>query len=107
IGEIDADGFLKITDRKKDLIKTAGGKYVAPQPIENLVKSSKFVSNALVLGDRRKFPIILVVPNPDAVRGLMREQGRPFQDLATALKDTDVVARIDREVMLTLRDLAS
>jgi long-chain acyl-CoA synthetase len=107
VGEIGADGFLKITDRKKDLIKTAGGKYVAPQPIENLVKSSKFVSNALVLGDRRKFPIILVVPNPEAVRGWMREQGIPFEDLGAALKNADVASKVDREVMLQLRDLAS
>src|SRR5438046_10113483 len=63
IGELDADGYLKITDRKKDLLKTAGGKYIAPQPIENQVKLNKFVANAVVLGDKRKFPIILIVPN--------------------------------------------
>src|SRR5947209_11468153 len=63
IGEFDADGYLKITDRKKDLLKTAGGKYIAPQPIENTVRLNKFVASAVVLGDQRKFPIILVVPN--------------------------------------------
>src|SRR5437667_11170429 len=67
IGELDAEGYLKITDRKKDLIKTAGGKYVAPQPIDNTVKLNKFVANAVVLGDQRKFPIILVAPNFDSL----------------------------------------
>src|SRR5207237_3564088 len=61
IGELDADGYLKITDRKKDLLKTAGGKYIAPQPIENTVRLNKFVASAVVLGDQRKFPIILIV----------------------------------------------
>jgi long-chain acyl-CoA synthetase len=68
IGEIDAEGFLKITDRKKDLFKTSGGKYVAPSPIEGRLKLSPRILNAVVIGDRRKFPSALIVPAKGASR---------------------------------------
>jgi long-chain acyl-CoA synthetase len=63
IGEIDGDGFLKITDRKKELFKTSGGKYIAPSPIEQMIRSSRFVNQAVLVGDGRKFPAALIVPN--------------------------------------------
>ena len=75
VGEIDADGFLRITDRKKDLIKTSGGSYVAPQHIENLLKGDPFVSQALVEGDRRPYPVALITLNPDELAKLARERG--------------------------------
>jgi long-chain acyl-CoA synthetase len=62
IGNLDADGFLSITDRKKDLIKTSGGKFIAPQPIENSLKHNALISEAVILGDKRKFPAVLLVP---------------------------------------------
>src|SRR5262249_34484692 len=68
IGHLDEDGFLTITDRKKDLIKTSGGKYIAPQRIEALIKSSRFVSQVVVVGNSRKFPSALIVPNMDLLR---------------------------------------
>jgi long-chain acyl-CoA synthetase len=63
IASIDNDGYLAIVDRKKDLIKTSGGKFIAPQPIENALKVNMFVGEAAMLGDRRRFPAILIVPN--------------------------------------------
>jgi len=107
IGELDAEGYLRITDRKKDIIVTAGGKNIAPQPIENLVKKSGFLLNAVMIGDKRKFPIMLVVPNPDAVKAWATERGLPTADYRALLQHPDAVARVEREVMANLRDLAT
>jgi long-chain acyl-CoA synthetase len=68
IGEIDAEGFLKITDRKKDLIVTSGGKKIAPQPIQNALKKSPRIVEAVVLGDGRKYAVALIVPAEGATR---------------------------------------
>ena len=108
IGVLDAEGFLRITDRKKDMIVTAGGKNIAPQPIENLVKTSKFVSNAVMLGDRRKFPIMLVVPNIENLRAWAARKGIRFDpDNGTAFLALEPVrAKMDREVLRPLADLA-
>jgi long-chain acyl-CoA synthetase len=106
IGTIDADGFLSITDRKKDLIVTAGGKNIAPQPIENLAKSSKFVATAVMIGDRRPFPVMLVVPNAVQVKGWVEHKGLPDGDLEHLLGLPEVRQKIEREVRMTLRDLA-
>ena len=75
IGEIDADGFLRITDRKKELIINAYGKNVAPAPIENSLKSSRYIGQAVVIGDRRKFLAALLVPDFDALKGWAERQG--------------------------------
>ena len=106
IGELDSDGYLKITDRKKDLLKTAGGKYIAPQPIENTVRLNKFVANAVVLGDQRKFPIILVVPNFDVLEQWARERNLSSASRAELIGLPDVKAKMEREVIDGLRDLA-
>jgi len=76
VGRIDDDGFLFITDRKKELLKTAGGKFVAPAPIENALKTSPFILNALVVGDCRKFPAVLIVPNFLMVEAEGKRQNR-------------------------------
>ncbi len=106
IGELDAEGYLKITDRKKDLIVTAGGKNIEPQPIENLVKSSKFVANGVMLGDKRKFPIMLVVPNFEQLERWARERHLAFASRAELIALPDAQAKVEREVMGELRDLA-
>ncbi|PYO41134.1 MAG: long-chain fatty acid--CoA ligase [Gemmatimonadetes bacterium] len=106
IGELDADGYLKITDRKKDLLKTAGGKYIAPQPIENTVRLNKFVASAVVLGDQRKFPIILIVPNFENLERWAKERGLAYASQADLIRLADVKAKMEREVMGGLRDLA-
>ena len=106
VGILDAEGFLRITDRKKDLIVTAGGKNVAPQPIENMVKTSKFVSNCVMLGDRRKFPIMIVVPNLDRLKAWAAHKELVAPDDRGLLALAEVGAKMDREVRKTLRDLA-
>ncbi len=106
IGVLDSDGYLSITDRKKDLIVTAGGKNIAPQPIENLAKTSKFVASAVMIGDRRPYPVMLVVPNPTQLKGWAEHKGLPDGDLQQLVEHPDVRQKIEREVRMTLRDLA-
>ena len=106
IGEIDADGFLVITDRKKDLIVTAGGKNIAPQPIENIVRTSKWVLNAVMLGDRRAYPIMLVVPNLNLLREWAKRHSYAFVDDDALLARAETHEKIEREVKRMLRDLA-
>lgn len=106
IGEIDADGYLRITDRKKDLIVTAGGKNIAPQPIEALMKINPLFTNAVMIGDRRRFPAMLLVPNFPVVaewaasRGLGKLSG---EELAA---NPQVAEMLEREARKALRNLA-
>ena len=106
IGEIDFEGFLRITDRKKDLIVTAGGKKIAPQPIESTAKTSPFVANAVMLGDKRKFPLMLVVPNFENLEAWAKYKGIAFADRAALAALPAAREKIEREVLKVLRDLA-
>jgi long-chain acyl-CoA synthetase len=106
IGMLDADGYLSITDRKKDLIVTAGGKNIAPQPIESLVKKSRFVTSAVMLGDQRKFAILLVAPDMQNLRAWAAGRKLGFTDDASLLALPEVKAHMEREVRKPLRDLA-
>lgn len=90
IGELDADGFLRITDRKKDLIVTSSGKNIAPQPIENRLKLIPYFENVVVLGDGRNFISALVVPNFPALEVYARSQGITFESRADLLRNSGI-----------------
>lgn len=98
IGRLDEDGYLLITDRKKELLKTAAGKFVAPAPIENLLKSCPFVTNAVVVGDRRKFVAVLIVPNFLAIEAEALKQGRECPAAAHMLNDPWMRDLLSREI---------
>ena len=98
IGNIDSDGFLSITDRKKDLIKTSGGKFIAPQPIESTLKSHPMVGEAALLGDRRKFPAVVIVPNFVALEEWARERNIAFNNREELVARPEVRAVYDQIV---------
>jgi long-chain acyl-CoA synthetase len=96
IGELDADGYLRITDRKKDLIKTSGGKYVAPQNLENELKSDPLISQVMVHGDQRRFCSALVTLNPEPARAWAAEHG--VGDEESLHDHPKVIARIQQSI---------
>jgi long-chain acyl-CoA synthetase len=106
IGEL-RDGFLAITDRKKDIIVTAGGKNIAPQPIENMIKTNKYVSQAVVLGDKRRFPIVLVVPNFEHLEKWAKIKNLLWTDRRQLINLPLVQAKMEKEVLRKLSGLAS
>jgi long-chain acyl-CoA synthetase len=97
IGEL-RDGFLAITDRKKDIIVTAGGKNIAPQPLENKVKTNKYVAQAVMLGDKRKFPSMLIVPNFDQLEKWAMKRNIIWTDRAQLLRMPTIQAKMEQEV---------
>jgi long-chain acyl-CoA synthetase len=97
IGEL-RDGFLAITDRKKDIIVTAGGKNIAPQPLENKVKTNKYVAQAVMHGDKRKFPSMLVVPNFDQLERWATKRNIIWTDRAQLLRMPTIQAKMEQEV---------
>ena len=105
IGEL-RDDFLAITDRKKDIIVTAGGKNIAPQPIENRIKTNKYVSQAVMIGDKRKFAVVLVVPNWDSLEKWAKLRNLLWTDRAQLLEMPAIRAKMEREVMSELQGLA-
>jgi long-chain acyl-CoA synthetase len=98
IGRIDDEGYLIITDRKKELLKTAAGKFVAPAPIENALKTSPYILNAIVVGDTRKFTAVLVVPNFPTVESEAKVQNREVGTPAQMIQDAWVRDLISGEI---------
>lgn len=107
IGEFDAENFLRITDRKKDLIKTSGGKYVAPQKIENLLKMQPHISQAVVIGDKRKFCVALVTLDHDETAAWAKSQGLAVDGAEALAAHPAVRELIEKEVAEANRHLAS
>jgi len=98
IGRLDEDGFLFITDRKKDLIVTAGGMNIAPQNIENMLKADPFISQAMVYGDRKPYPVALITVNAEELAKFAREHGILATDPAVVVKHPKVVERVGRTI---------
>ena len=107
IGVIDADGFLTITDRKKDIIVTAGGKNVAPQPLENRLKANDYVEQVVMVGDKRKYVSLLLVPSFTNLETWAEEQGIAFSDRAALVNDARVQAFMEAEVAREFEGMAS
>lgn len=106
IGTIDSEGFITITDRKKDIIVTASGKNIAPQPIENVLKSSKYISQAVLIGNGRKFISAIIVPNFENMLRLAKAAKIPFTDLKSLIANPIVKAKIEREIERKSADYA-
>ena len=107
IGEMDADGFLRITDRKKDIIVTAGGKNVAPQNLESHVKSSPFLSQVMVYGDRRKFLSALVTLDDEAIRNWAADRGIGYTSAEELTQNAEVYKLVEGIIAEKNRTLAS
>ena len=98
IGYVDDDGFLFVTDRKKELFKTSGGKYIAPSPIEQMIRSSRFVSQAVLIGNERKFAAALIVPNFEMLESYAKHKGLEITSPKEFCEHPKVIDLIERQV---------
>jgi long-chain acyl-CoA synthetase len=107
IGEIDADGFLKITDRKKDLFKTAGGKYIAPQRLENALKLRPLIEQACIVGDARPYCVAVLAPRLDALEAWAQSEGIVYANTAALCRHPKTLARLQADVDLVNAERAT
>jgi long-chain acyl-CoA synthetase len=106
IGTLDRDGFLRITDRKKELFKTSGGKYIAPQPIEQRIKASRFVNQVVLVGNGRKFAAALIVPDWEQLRSYAQLKGLNLSTPAEFCQHPRILDLFQRQVEALTADLA-
>ncbi|HSK74030.1 MAG TPA: AMP-binding protein, partial [Pyrinomonadaceae bacterium] len=106
IGKLDEEGFLSITDRKKELFKTSGGKYIAPSPIEQLIKSSRFVSQVVLVGNERKFPAALIVPNFEQLENYARIKDLDLKTPAEFCSHPRIINLLERQVLELTENLS-
>ena len=106
IGSIDDGGFLKITDRKKELFKTSGGKYIAPSPIEQMILASRFVSQVVIIGNERKFPAALIVPNFDQLENYAKHKNFPVESRADFCHNPLIINLIERQIADLTKNLS-
>ncbi len=106
IGELGADGFLKITDRKKELFKTSGGKYIAPSPIEQMIKGSRFVSQVVLVGNDRKFPAALIVPSFEQLASFAKHEGLKLKTPQDFCANEKIIELFEKQVDELTKDLS-
>ena len=106
IGTIDADGFLRITDRKKELFKTSGGKYIAPAPIEQAIKGSRFVNQVVLVGSERKFPAALIVPVWEQLESYCKLKGIEVQSRTELCHHPRIIDLLQRQIDALTPNLA-
>ncbi|HST51956.1 MAG TPA: long-chain fatty acid--CoA ligase [Pyrinomonadaceae bacterium] len=106
IGSLDAEGYLRVTDRKKELFKTSGGKYVAPQPVEQRIKQSRFVNQVVLIGDRRKFVSALIVPDWEMLRSYAQLKGLDIKERSDFCRHPRILDLFERQVESLTQDLS-
>jgi long-chain acyl-CoA synthetase len=106
VGTLDKDGFLRITDRKKELFKTSGGKYIAPQPIEQMIKGSRFVNQVVLIGNDRKFPAALIVPDWELIESYCQLKGIKVSSRHELCHHPRIINLFERQIAQLTPDLA-
>ena len=107
IGHLDDDGYLFITDRKKNILVTSAGKNVAPAPMENALANSPYIEQSVIIGDKRNFISALIVPSFEAVEKYLNDQGKTIARNEEITRDTDVIALIKKEVDTIMKDFSN